>query len=172
MSTSFSGSFSHWLMGAPVVVPTETIAGVDTGVPATESGCERPISKLTNIPSGVSVASDDYLVGYRPGSKGIRFPFSALFSLIATGPVASVFGRTGAIVSKLGDYSASDITGLGTSATKNVGTTAGTVAAGDNTHRNLTMNNIILRNATTGTLWKMSLKGDSDGNTVPRWEPV
>ncbi|MBY0554947.1 hypothetical protein K2P97_10495, partial [bacterium] len=47
-------------------------------------------------------------------------------STLPSAPVTTVAGRTGAIV-----LSSSDISGLGNSSTRNVGTAAGTVAAGD-----------------------------------------
>lgn len=50
------------------------------------------------------------------------------------GAVSSVFGRTGAVVAASGDYSAAQISGLGGAAVLNVGTSAGTVAAGDHNH--------------------------------------
>src|SRR5579871_1735140 len=49
----------------------------------------------------------------------------------SAGAVDSFNGRTGAVTPQSGDYSSGQITGLGNAATKNVGTTAGTVAAGD-----------------------------------------
>lgn len=131
----------------------------------------RRIDQFDEQLTAVSVSNSDYIVGYRTGAKGIRFRVSTLLAKLVAGMVTSVFGRVGDVVALPGDYSASDITGLGTSATKDVGTTAGTVAAGDHGHSTLTMDSIVLRNATTGTLWKLELTGATDATTEPLWTP-
>lgn len=131
----------------------------------------RRLDQFTNLPTGSDLAGTDYIVGYRPGALGIRFTLSTLLTKIATSLVTSVFGRIGDVVAQPGDYTASDITGLGNSATLDVGTTAGTVAAGDHGHSSLTMDYVIFRNETTGTLWKLELTGDTDASTQPTWTP-
>jgi hypothetical protein len=130
----------------------------------------RRLNQLPEIDSS-HLDGTDFIVGYRPSAKGIRFTLNSILTRISAGLVSSVFGRTGNVVAQAGDYSASDITGLGTAATKNVGTTAGTVAAGDHGHTTLTMDSLILRNPTTGTLWKLELKGATDATTEPVWTP-
>ena len=104
----------------------------------------------------------DYVVGYRPSARGIRFSVLSLIAKIGSGLVTSVFGRTGDVVAQAGDYAAADITGLGDSATKNVGTTAGTVAAGDHTHTTLTMTSITLICASDASSHTVTVKKDPD----------
>lgn len=134
----------------------------------------------------------DYGIGYDPAQKGIRFTFADLATLVGSGGGGSgtvtsvqVSGGTTGLSFSGGPITASGtITlsvsnastfrtaiGLGDSATKNVGTSAGTVAAGDHTHSTYTGDYIILRNATTGTYWKLEMIGATDAETEPKWTP-
>ena len=95
----------------------------------------RRLDQLDEI-AGVALADGDYLVGYRPSSKGIRSTVSSVVTKVTAG--------------------------LGNSATRNVGTTAGTVSAGDHTHTSLTMNSITLVCASDLSTHVVSVKKDSD----------
>lgn len=79
-------------------------------------------------------------------------------------PVVSVAGKTGAIT-----LSTADISGLGDTATKNIGTTAGTVAAGDDAR----FAGMIAKAAdtlNTGLSYAATGAGDlTDGNMVVLW---
>lgn len=69
-----------------------------------------PLIKVTNVGTYQCVGSAWTLIGPNVG-----------------GGVASVFGRTGSVDAQTGDYSASQIGGLGSAATVDIGTTGSTV---------------------------------------------
>jgi ACT domain-containing protein len=92
--------------GSPITTSgTITVALVNTSVTAGSYGSSTAVGTFTVDAKGRLTAAADVSISY---------------------PVTSVAGRTGVIT-----LSTADISGLGNSATLNVGTTAGTVAAGD-----------------------------------------
>ena len=92
--------------GSPITTSgTITVALANTSVTAGSYGSSTAVGTFTVDAKGRLTAAADVSISY---------------------PVTSVAGRTGVIT-----LSTADISGLGTSATLNVGTTAGTVAAGD-----------------------------------------
>jgi hypothetical protein len=94
------------ITGSPITTSgTITVALVNTSVTAGSYGSSTAVGTFTVDAKGRLTAATDVSISY---------------------PVTSVAGRTGVIT-----LSTADISGLGTSATLNVGTTAGTVAAGD-----------------------------------------
>ena len=94
------------ITGSPITTSgTITVALVNTSVTAGSYGSSTAVGTFTVDAKGRLTAAADVSISY---------------------PVTSVAGRTGVIT-----LSTADISGLGTSATLNVGTTAGTVAAGD-----------------------------------------
>lgn len=107
------------------------------------------VNKIKGIPvSAVAPTSGQTLVfngtEYSPST-----PTSA--------PVSSVAGRTGSIV-----LSSSDISGLGNSASLNIGSVAGTVAAGDDSRIVLAATEI--SNATSSNTVNTIVKRDASGN--------
>ena len=92
--------------GSPITTSgTITVALVNTSVTAGSYGNSTAVGTFTVDANGRLTAASNVSISY---------------------PVTSVAGRTGVIT-----LSTADISGLGNSATLNVGTTAGTVAAGD-----------------------------------------
>lgn len=145
-----SGAYGD-LSGRPTLGTAAALdAGAASGVAQLDSGGKVPTSQLPALAISEThvVASQAAMLALsaQTGDVAVRTDLSKSFILTADTPsvlsawqelltppnaVLSVFGRTGAVTATAGDYSASDITGLGGAATKNVGTTAGTVAAGD-----------------------------------------
>ena len=93
-------------------------------------------SVQVSVPTGLQVSggpittSGTLTISYASGYQGYTTAEASKLAGIQAGAqvnaVTSVAGRTGAVT-----LSASDISGLGNAATRNVGTTSGTVAAGD-----------------------------------------
>lgn len=76
------------------------------------------VDRIKGVPVSATAPSNNQVLQY-DGAQYIP-------ATLPAAPVTSVAGRTGAII-----LSSSDISGLGNSASRNVGTAAGTVAAGD-----------------------------------------
>jgi hypothetical protein len=92
---------------------TGSLAGDVSGLQGSTS-----VNKIKGVAVSSAVPTTNQVLQY----NGTQYVPATL----PAAPVSSVAGRTGAIV-----LSSSDISGLGSSASRNVGSTAGTVAAGD-----------------------------------------
>jgi hypothetical protein len=110
-------------VGSVTSVAIDSDANISiTGSPITTSGTITVALANTSVTAG-SYGSGTAVGTFTVDAKG---RLTAASNVSITYPVSSVAGRTGVIT-----LSTADISGLGNSATLNVGTTAGTVAAGD-----------------------------------------
>lgn len=94
-------------------------------------------------------ATTQYLIGYDPSAKGIRVLLSSWITWL-NGVLGTSFGR--ALLTATTVAGQRTALGLGDASTKSVGTTAGTVAAGDHTHTFSTVNLTCADDASSHTL--------------------
>ena len=92
--------------------------------------------KLSEFDLVTTPVTTQYVVGYDPSAKGIRILLSSWLTWLNS-VLGTSFGR--ALLNATTVAGQRTALGLGDAATKSVGTTAGTVAAGDHTHAVFTL---------------------------------